>query len=142
MTTARSGAESAKAASIRCTAIESVMSRSPEPSAVTATPAAVAAATTSVPSCPYAPVTRMREAALTSAVDRRAGLQRLPPVPVVPVPGDRVRQSLIERHLRLVAQLATDLAVVDRVAQVVPAASGVDDPLDERLVPPGGGHQL
>src|SRR4051812_28333844 len=65
----------------------------------------------------------------------RALLERLPPVTVCPVPLDGVGQALLERNLRLVAELAADLGDVDGIALVV--AEPVGDLLD--AVPPGAG---
>ena len=51
-----------------------------------------------------------------------AGLDRLPPGPVRPVPLDRLREALLERLPRLPAQRA-ELRRVERVAAVVPGRS-------------------
>src|SRR5438445_11057959 len=52
--------------------------------------------------------------------------QRLPPVPVLPVPLDGLGQPLLEADLRRVAEL-TDLAVIHGITQVVPATARVGD---------------
>src|SRR3954468_6060629 len=58
-------------------------------------------------------------------------LERAPPRLVVAVPGHRVGKALLERHLRLVAELGADLVVGQRVAVVVTLA--VLDVLDVRV---------
>src|SRR5206468_2775226 len=63
-----------------------------------------------------------------------AGLDRLPPVPVVAVPRDGLRQPVREVSLRRPPEPA-QLRRVDRVAAVVTRTIG--DVADERLVGPG-----
>ena len=57
--------------------------------------------------------------ALVSAGERSPLLEGLPPLTVGAVPLHGVGEPLLEVHLRLVAQLAADLADVHRVAEVV-----------------------
>src|SRR3954453_226431 len=69
----------------------------------------------------------------------RALLERFPPPAVVAVPGNRLRQRLVERALPAPSE-RRDLGDVDRVAAVVPES--VFDVLHRRLVGAEGGEQL
>src|SRR3954453_15958743 len=81
-----------------------------------------------------------------STEQRSPLLERLPPLPMGPVPIDGLCESLLERHLRLVAELGPDLGDVPGVAQVVaepvwhllhyvpPGTGGLEQPAGQLLV--------
>src|SRR5215469_10182616 len=56
------------------------------------------------------------------------------PLLIIAIPRDRVRQALIELHLRPPAQLARQLLAIDRVPQIMARAIG--DELNQFLGPP------
>src|SRR5262245_27212994 len=58
--------------------------------------------------------------------DRRPLPQRLPPLAMPGIPGDRLGQTLVEPDLRLPAELAPDLRPVEHVSPVVAGPVGDD----------------
>src|SRR3954447_3927068 len=85
--------------------------------------------TTSVPSCPLAPVTTTRITRSRPSghfVDRGAVTQWLPPRTVLLVPKHRLAQAHLERDLRSPADLGLDFRPVERVPAIVAGPVGHD----------------